>query len=195
MYNICDHFIAYAHQLLFGTEMPRISEAGWEMISLIGNWYMMKKFTYIHLTGVTTAPHLFPKYVPDKFEIGQTAELIRRKLKAWPKLPVPVGPYQILNHGHAHKELEYYLDYRWLPTTIRHHDPKGIIIEHFQRLGLTTVYMHETIPYYSLFEDIKVFEDAIVRMRLRHIPKERIAILGQDPEVDLLEWQRQCFNT
>ena len=166
---------------------------------------MMKNFTYICLAGITVAPHLLPKYVPDKlllkefafqlFEIGQTMELIRRKLKAWPDLLVPVGPYQILNHGHTHKELENYLNYRWLPSTIRHHDPKGLIAVHFQRLGLTTGYRHETHLDDSLFKDIKIFEDAIVRMLLRHIPEERIVILGQDLEVDLLEWWRQCFET
>ena len=28
MYIICNHFVAEAHQLLFGLEMPRITEAG-----------------------------------------------------------------------------------------------------------------------------------------------------------------------
>ena len=89
---------------------------------------MLRDFTYIYLARITEAPHLFPRYVLDKlllkeftfqlFEISQTIDLIRRKLKAWPKLPVPIGPYQILNHGHTIKELEGYLDYRWLPGTI-----------------------------------------------------------------------------
>ena len=74
---------------------------------------MLKHFTYIRLAGITTAPNILPKYVLDKlllkkfafqlFEIGQTVELIRRKLKAWLELLVPVGPYQILNQGHAQK--------------------------------------------------------------------------------------------
>ena len=200
MYNISDHFITHAHQLLFETEMPRISEAGWESISLIGNWYMMNKFTYIRLVGITPTPHLLPKYIPDKlllkafafqlFEIGQTMELIRRKMKAWTKLLVPVGQYQILNHGQARKELEDYLDYRWLPDTIRHHDPKGLIKAHFRRLGLTTMYMHEMHLDDSLFKDIKASEYTIIKMRLRHIPEERMATLGHDPEVDQLEWRR-----
>ena len=58
-----------------------------------------------------------------------------------------------------------------------------------------TSYRHETLPDDSLFEDIKGSEDAIVRMWLRHIPKERIAVLGQDPEIERLEWWRQCFAT
>lgn len=52
------------------------------------------------------------------FEIGQTVELIKTKVKAWLEMPVPIGPFQILNHGDAIKELEYYLDYRWFPAPI-----------------------------------------------------------------------------
>ena len=165
---------------------------------------MLKNFTYISLVGIMTTPNLLPKYVPDKlllkefsfqlFEIGQIVELIRRKLKAWPKLPVLVGPYQILNHDHAWKELEDYLDYRWLPASIRHHDPKGLIVMHFWKLGLTTMYRHEVHPDDFLFEDVKMFEDAIIRMHLRHIPKERIVILGKDPKIDRLECRKQCFE-
>ena len=91
--------------------------------------------------------------------------------------------------------MEDYLDYRWLPTSVQHHYPKGLIVAHFWRLGLTTSYRHETLPDDSLFKDVKRFEGAIVRMWLRHIPEEQIVFLGQDPKVDQLEWQRQCFVT
>lgn len=32
-------------------------------------------------------------------------------------------------------------------------------------------------------------------MRSLHIPKERIAVLGQDPKLERLEWRRRCFTT
>lgn len=86
------------------------------------------------------------------------------------------------------------MDYRWLPGTIRHHDPKGLIAAHFRRLGLTTPYRCETRPDDSLFEDIKGFEDVIIRMHLKHILEDKIATLGQDPEIDRLEWRRKCFK-
>jgi hypothetical protein len=164
MYSICYHFLAEAHQLLFGSEMPKITEVGRDLISLIRNWDMLQDFTYIHLDGIMTSPHLLPKYVPDKlllkefafqlFEIGQTTDPIQRKLKACPELPVPIGPYQILNHGHTMKEMEGYLDYKWLPGTIRWHEPKGLIGTHFRRLGLTTPYRHEARLNDFLFEDV-----------------------------------------
>ena len=31
-------------------------------------------------------------------------------------------------------------------------------------------------------------------MRLRHIPEERFAVLGQDPDIDRMEWRKQCFE-
>lgn len=86
------------------------------------------------------------------------------------------------------KDLEGYLDYIWFPGTIWRHDTKGLIVAHFRRLGLTTTYRHEIRPDYFLFEDVKGFEDAIVRMRLKHIPEDKIATLGQDPKIDRLEW-------
>ena len=93
------------------------------------------------------------------------------------------------------KELEGYLDYRWLPSTIWRHGPKVLIVAHFNRLGMTTTYRHETRPNDFLFEDVKRFEDVIIKIHLKHIPKDKIATLGQDPEIDRLEWRTQCFKT
>ena len=73
LYIICNHFLAKAHQLLFGSEMLRITEAGRDLISLIGNWYMLKDFTYICLAGITAAPHLLPRYVPEKLLLKEFA--------------------------------------------------------------------------------------------------------------------------
>jgi hypothetical protein len=69
-----------------------------------------------------------------------------------------------------------------------------LIISHFWKLGLATSYKHEVYPYDSFFEDVKVFEDAINRMRLRNIPEERIVVLGQDPDIDRMEWRKKCFK-
>ena len=93
-------------------------------------------------------PNMLPKYVLDRiflkefafqiFEIGQTVSLMKRKFKVWPKMLISIVPFQLLNHSHAHKELEYYLDIRRLPSPIRQHGPKGLIVTHFQKLGLAT---------------------------------------------------------
>ena len=59
---------------------------------------------------------------------------------------------------------------------------------------MTTTYKHETHPEDFIFEDVKGFEDVVIRMHLKHIPANKIATLGQDPEIDQLEWRRQCFE-
>lgn len=107
---------------------------------------------------------------------------------------VPVGPFQILNHGHARKELEDYHDDRWLPSPILRHDLKGLIVMHFQNLGLAASYWHEVHPDDTFFEDTKVFEDSITRMRLSHILEERIDVLDQDPDLYHMGWRRRCFE-
>lgn len=109
-------------------------------------------------------------------------------------MPISVGPFQILNHKHAWKELEDYLYYRWLPTPVRQHDLKGLIFSHFQILVLMTQYHHEVYPDDSFFEDTKEFEEDLACMKSQHIPKERITILRQDLELERIEWRRNCFK-
>jgi hypothetical protein len=46
----------------------------------------------------------------------------------------------------------------------------------------------------SFFKDRKVFEEASMCMKLRHILEERIVVLRQDLELERLEWRRQCFE-
>ena len=142
-------------------------------------------------------PNLLPKYVSDRsllkeftfqiFEIGQIVILIKIKVKAWLKIPISIGSFQLLNHGHAHNELEDYLDYRWLPAPIRQYDLKGLIVTHFQKLGLVTQYCHKVYLDDSFFEDAGAFEDALRCMRARHIPKNKIVVLGQESKQERLE--------
>lgn len=122
----------------------------------------------------------YNKYEPDKivlkefafqlFEIGQTVGMIKRKVKAWLNMSISLGPFQLLNHGHARKEIEDYLDYRWLPAPVHRHDPKVLIVSHFQRLVMATQYRHEVHLDDSFFEDTKKFEEALARKKAWHIP-------------------------
>lgn len=64
----------------------------------------------------------------------------------------------------ARKELEGYLYFKWLTTLIRWHDPKGYIVAHFQRLGLTTSHRHELYLDDSFFEDVDSFENVLEHM-------------------------------
>ena len=73
MYIICNHFLAEAHQLLFGSEMTRITEVGHDSIAKIKNWYMLRDLTYIHLAKIMASPHLLLRYVPDKLLLKEFA--------------------------------------------------------------------------------------------------------------------------
>ena len=66
MYGICEHFMAPAHKMIFGVEMPWISEAGREAILEVGNWYLLKYFTYIKIIGISVSPNVLPKYLSDQ---------------------------------------------------------------------------------------------------------------------------------
>ena len=108
-------------------------------------------------------------------------------------MPLLVVPFQLMNQGHTQKELEEYLDFRWLTTPLRWHDPKGYIVAHFQKLGLTTSYRHEPYPDDSFFEDFNSFENVLECIVTRNLPAYILAILGQDLELERLEWRKQCF--
>ena len=143
---------------------------------------------YIRIAGILDTLNVFPKYVSDQillkefsfhiFEIGLTANLIKRKVKAWHEMPISIGPFQFLNHVHSLKELEDYLDYKRLPTPIRRHVPKGLIIAHFHKLGLVTQYRHEIYLDDYFFEDEETSKNVLEHMRARHLPEERITSLG-----------------
>ena len=103
-------------------------------------------------------------------------------------MTISIGSFQLLNHDHACKELEDYLDYRWLPAPIWHHDPKGLIAKHFQKLVLVMQYRNEVYPNDSFFEDAGTFENDLEHMRARYIPEERIVFRSQKIEWERLEW-------
>lgn len=102
-------------------------------------------------------------------------------------MPISLGHFQPLNHGHAQKELDDYLDFRRLLASIKRHDPKGLVTMDFHKFGLVTQYFHEVYPDDSFIEDADTFETMLECMRECHLPEERIASLSQDPELERLE--------
>jgi hypothetical protein len=53
--------------------MPQLTDNAKKIISHIGNWYIQENITYIRICGATEAPHLLPKYVPDRLVVGEIA--------------------------------------------------------------------------------------------------------------------------
>jgi hypothetical protein len=77
------------------------------IIRRIGDWYLMEHGTYIRIYGAMKAPHLLPRYVPDKLVLQEVAyqtvinrvrEILYRDKKAiWPPLPLWIGTYSFEN--------------------------------------------------------------------------------------------------
>jgi hypothetical protein len=65
-YDICDYFMDPLHKSIFGLFPHRISPGALKGLKDIGDWYVKKYYTYIQIYGTIGAPHLLPKYVPDK---------------------------------------------------------------------------------------------------------------------------------
>jgi hypothetical protein len=62
---ICDGFLDSLYSIMFKKECPWISKPAKKIISLIKNWYLEEKCTYLKIFGATGAPHLLPAYVPE----------------------------------------------------------------------------------------------------------------------------------
>jgi hypothetical protein len=106
----------------------------------IGDWYMGKYYTYVRIYGCTQAPHLLPKYVPNKLLareiVYQTMEarityfLSASNKKLWPRFPINVGRFTLTNVPHARKEVEALQEICLCTGEPRGHDLRGIVKEH-----------------------------------------------------------------
>lgn len=73
------------------------------IVGKVGDWCVMENGTYIRIYGATEAPHMFPKFVPNKLVLqevayrtlvnGVGAVLVRDKKLTWPPLPFWLGSY------------------------------------------------------------------------------------------------------
>jgi len=82
----------------------------------IGDWYVIKNYTYIQVYGVIKAPHVPPKYVLVHMVLseiayqahlhGVGAYLDRKKRDLWPNLPITMGAYSFNITPEAEKLVE-----------------------------------------------------------------------------------------
>jgi hypothetical protein len=80
--------------ILLGYSPHRISQKDIETLRDIEDWYMGKYYTHVRIYGSYEAPHLLPKYVPDRLlsveatyqtiGIGITSFLSVNNKKLWP---------------------------------------------------------------------------------------------------------------
>jgi hypothetical protein len=128
----------------------------------IGDWYVKKYYTYIQIYGATGAPHLLPKYVPDKLlareiayqtiEKGATAYLSEKNKKYWPIFPIQVGSYSLENKKQDEKEVEALKELCLYLGEPKSHDPQNVVYEHMKVVKLAPQTMHESQFSEDVFE-------------------------------------------
>jgi hypothetical protein len=60
------------YRLVFSKECPRFSKESTRLIKNVGSWYLQEDYTHLRIYGVTTSPHIIPKYVPNRLTSGET---------------------------------------------------------------------------------------------------------------------------
>lgn len=174
IYEICDNFMAPLHSLIFNKPAPRLSIEARNTIRSIGDWYIEEFYTYIRILGHTSAPHLLPKYVPDRLVLreiayqtvveGVTALLSSHSKKTWPKFPIKVGIFTLLNGPHALKEATAIKELCLCTGTLRRHDPKGFIEEHIKIVGLSPSYRHDSTPNDFIYQGVTSYEEVLSKI-------------------------------
>jgi hypothetical protein len=75
-----------------------------------------EEFSYIRIYGCEGAPHILPRYVPNRLalreiayqtvSVGIATFLSRSQKRQWPSFPISLGIFTLLNANHAQKEVE-----------------------------------------------------------------------------------------
>jgi hypothetical protein len=139
-HQICNHFFAPLYESIFCAPAPCMTNKALSIIQNIGDWYLMEHGTYIRVYGATKAPHLLPRFVPDKLVLqelayqtivhGVGAALYRNKKDIWPSLPLWIGSYCFASLKQAQAEVDTLLSYGFGEECFRRHDPKKVVREH-----------------------------------------------------------------
>lgn len=218
-YEICDNFMAPLHSLVFNKPAPRLSIEARNTVRSIGDWYIQEFYTYIRILGHTSAPHLLPKYVPDWLVLreiayqtmveGVTALLSFHSKKTWPKFPIKVGIFTLLNGRHALKEAAAIKELCLCTGTLRRHDPKGFIEEHIKIVGLSPSYQHDSTPNDFIYQGVTSYEEvlskitdsqeqanmhAVQEVQRKLAIAEREKMLAEEEEQERLKKQREAYK-
>jgi hypothetical protein len=139
-HKICNHFFPPLYEFIFCAPAPCMTEKALSIIKNIGDWYVMQHGTYIRIYGATKAPHLLPRFVPDKLVLqelayqtiihGVGAALYRNKKDIWPSLPLWIGSYSFASIKQAEDEVNTLLSYGFGEERFRRHDPKKVVREY-----------------------------------------------------------------
>jgi hypothetical protein len=111
IYDIYEYFLVPLFIIIFNHPPHRVSQGAIIVIKEIGDWCIGKYYTYFKIYGCSQAPHILPKYVPKKllakeiaYQIvgdGTSYFLLEISKRLWPRFPIRVGRFTLLNVPHA----------------------------------------------------------------------------------------------
>jgi hypothetical protein len=70
-YEICDNFMSPLYILLKNQTTPRFTQEAMDAIKEIGDWFLDEEFSYIRIYGCEGAPHILPRYVPNRLALRE----------------------------------------------------------------------------------------------------------------------------
>jgi hypothetical protein len=114
---------------------------------------MKKYYTYIWIYRGTRAPHLLPKYVPDKLlsrevayqtvEKGATTYLSEKNKRYWPIFPIQIGSYSLKTRSKLKRKQKHSRSCASISEEPKSHDPRNVVYEHMKAVRLAPQIMHE----------------------------------------------------
>lgn len=135
----------------------------------------MENGTYIRIYGATEAPHMFPKFVPNKLVLqevayrtlvnGVGAVLVRDKKLTWPPLPFWLGSYCFKDVKEAQAKVDTLEKFHFGEERFRRHYPLKIVSSHYQVCKYKRTYESETQRDEEIHKRVVNYDEVIFRMR------------------------------
>jgi hypothetical protein len=121
------------------------------------------------------------RFVPDKLVLQEVAYqtmihgvggmLYRGKKEIWPPLPLYIGVYSFSNTKQAQEEVNTLLSYHFGEERFKRHDPKGVVKEHFNKVGLPWEYTTEVWEEEEVHRSARTYDEVTFK-RLRKSLRE-----------------------
>ena len=116
---------------------------------------------------------MLPKIVPDKLVLEEVSfwtvidgvykKLVAPKRKCWPKFPLNLGSLVIQNSTWAAVLSDQIVSLKLVFSLKRKHDPKGFLDAHFKKNHVKSGYVHEEVPYISIYQGVNTFSKVLAR--------------------------------
>jgi hypothetical protein len=165
------------------------------MISKVGHCYLGEHTTYIRVFGATEAPHFLSAHVQDWLIIGETcyqtilegynATLVKDKKRTFIPYGFHVGFYIVKDTAQAKQEGLSQLEYRFLTSWFRKHDPKFLVFQHTSQVSSYWPYAHDKFEDDIFTECAQDWEEVL--QRKANLNMTRFNAMSMDVQVKTIE--------